>query len=188
VVEFSATLPLMRSCKACVHPQRARIEDAILRREPHAKIGERYGISLYSIYRHSKHLGRSVVCNGDRPLIDRVEALMDRLESLSAKAQSAKEWHASVAAMKEVRCSLELLAKLTGQMPSAGQGVHVNVGVAVNTGSQAHDLSDRDLDVQIALSVAEATNGFDLDTIEKLKRLVARNQISDDRLLEITAS
>ena len=178
----------MRSCKVCIHLERAKIEDAILRRVPHAKIGERYGISLYSVYRHSKHLGRSVVCNGDRPLVDRVEALMDRLESISAKAQSAKEWHASVAAMKEVRCSLELLAKLTGAIVPVGQGVHVNVGVAVTTAQPEHHLSDYDLDIQIAAEVSAATNGFDPVVIEKFKRLVARNRVGDDKVLDARAA
>ena len=164
----------MRNCKVCVHPERANIEDAILRREPHAKIGERVGVSLYSIYRHSKHLGRSVVCEGSQPLIDRVEALMSRLENICQKAQTAKEWHAAVAAMKEVRCSLEFVAKLTGQIVPAGHGVHVNVGVAVTTGGPSHELSDRDLDTRIALDVAAATNNFDPVEIERLKRLAQK--------------
>jgi hypothetical protein len=171
---FSARLPLMRSCKVCVHEQRARIEDALLRKTALAKIGEQYGISLHIIWRHSKHIGRSIITKGKTPLIDRVEALMDRLESISAKAQSAKEWHACVSAMKEVRCSLELLAKLTGQMPAAGQGVTVGVAVNVSTSHSASNLNDRDLDVQIAVDVSEATNGFDQATIERMKRLVQR--------------
>ncbi len=178
----------MRQCKVCVHPERARIEDAILRREPHARIGERVGVSLYSIYRHSKHLGRSVTCEGPRPLVDRIESLMIRLESISAKAQTAKEWHASVAAMKEVRCSLELIAKLTGQIVPAGQGVTVGVAVNVSTGHSVSDLDDGDLELQIARDVAAATDNFNEETIARLKRLVARNRISDDKLLDVHAA
>ncbi len=178
----------MRSCKVCVHSERSQIEDLILRKTAHAKIGERYGVSLYSVYRHSKHLGRSVVCNSGLPLVDRVESLMNRLERISQKAQSAREWHAAVGAMKEVRCSLELLAKLTGQIVPAGQGVHVNVGVAVTTSRPTNDLSDYDLDIQIAAEVSAATNGFDPKVIEKLKRLVARNRIGEDKLMDVHAA
>jgi hypothetical protein len=166
----------MRSCKTCTHPERSQIEDLILRHHAHAKIGERFGLSLYSIYRHSKHLGRSVVCTGERPLVDRVEALMNRLESLSSKAQSAKEWHAAVGAMKEVRLSLELIARLTGQMPSAGQAVTVGVALNVNTNHSTSSLSDRDLELQLAQDVSEATNGFDPQTIDRLRRLVDRSR------------
>jgi hypothetical protein len=161
----------MQSCKTCVHAKRAAIEDAILRKVPHARIGEEFGLSHHSIYRHSKHLSRSVIVNGTQPVLNRVEALMDRLEKIAQRAESGKDWRAAVAAMREVRGSLELVAKLTGQIAPAGSGVTVGVAVNVNTGHSAADLSDRDLDTHIALEVAAATNGFDPRVIERMKRL-----------------
>lgn len=179
----------MRACKACVHPKRNEIEDLLLRKTPHSKIGEQYGISLYSVFRHSKHLGRSIVCAGDRPLMDRLEALLNRLEQISEKAQSAKAWSATVSAMREVRETLELIARLTGEYPLASQGVRVGVSVNVATGHPANNLGDRDLELQLAMDVSEATNDFDPATIAKLQRLVQKNRIGDGMLLEMeTAS
>jgi hypothetical protein len=171
----------------CVHPQREKIEDALLRQEACEKIGIQFGVSQWSVGRHSKHLGRSVITTGDRPLLDRVSSLLDRLDSIAAKAQSAKAWSAVVAAMREIREALELLARLTGQMPSASQGVRVGVAVNVTTGHSAGDLSIRELDVEIAQSVAEATNNFDPATIERMRRLAQRSA-QTGLLLEVDAA
>jgi hypothetical protein len=166
----------MRACKVCTHPERAKIEDHILRHEPHQKIGDWSGLSLHSVWRHSKHLGRSLVVKGDLPLVGRVEGLLSRLERISEAAQTAKNWSAATSALREVRCSLELIAKLTGQIVPAGAGVSVGVAVNVTTGRSASDLSNRDLDTQIAVDVAEATDNFDPQAIERLRRLAQRNR------------
>jgi hypothetical protein len=184
---FSASVQFMRRCKCCEHPERARIEDALLRRESCAEIGTRFGVSSWSVSRHSKHLGRSIITNGSQPLLDRLEALLDRLDSIATKATSAKDWRAAVAGLREVREGLELLARLTGQMPTVGHGSSVAVAVSVNTGHPTNELSGRELDVQIAREVFAATNGFDPGVVERMKRLVAKSQ-SDNRILELTAA
>jgi len=91
-----------------------------------------------------------------------------------------------VSALREVREGLELLAKLTGQYHT-GQGSTVAVAVSVNTGLPTNELSGRELDVQIAREVFAATNGFDAETVERMKRLVVKSK-SDDRILELTAA
>jgi hypothetical protein len=166
---------VMKPCKVCVHEKRAEIESAILRHEPHARIGERTGLSLYSVYRHSKHLGRSIITKGKEPLLDRVEALMSRLERIGQRAESGKDWRACIAVMRELRESLMFIGRLTGEILPTGQGVHVNVAMAVTTGRQTHDLSDGDLDTRIAMEVAQATDNFDPATIERLRRLAQKS-------------
>jgi len=177
----------MRPCKCCEHPERPRIEDALLQRESYAEIGKRFGVSLWSVGRHRQHLGRSIVTGGSQPLLDRLEVLLDRLDSIATKATSAKDWRAAVAGLREVREGLELLARLTGQMPTGSHGSSVAVAVSVNTGHPANELSGRELDVQIAREVFAATNGFDAETVERMKRLVVKSK-SDDRILELTAA
>ncbi len=59
---------------------------------------------------------------------------------------------------------------------SVGAGVSVGVAVNVNTSRSTNEFTDRDLDMQIALDVAEATNNFDPRQIERLKRL-AKNRL-----------
>lgn len=176
VVVFPDTLGSMRQCKVCAHPDRAAIEDALLRRTATVRIGEQFGVSQWSVVRHSKHLSRSVICSGPTPLLDRIEALTVRLESIVGHAESGKDWRCAVMAVREMRETLELVARLTGAMPSAGQGTRVAVAVNVTTGHPTSSLNDMDLDVQIAASVAEATDNFNAQTIERMKRLVARNR------------
>jgi hypothetical protein len=177
----------MQHCKVCKHPERPRIEDALLRREACAEIGARFGVSEWSVGRHSKHLGRSIITNGREPLLDRLEALLNRIDSIADKATSAKDWKAAVSALREVREGLELLAKLTGQYQSGHGGSSTVVAVSVNTGHPASELSGRELDEQIARECFAATNGFNEETIAKMRRLVAKSQ-SDDRILELTAA
>jgi hypothetical protein len=176
----------MRRCKCCEHPERARIEDALLRREACAEIGARFGVSPWSVSRHSKHLGRSIITSGTTPLLDRLEALLDRLDSIATKATTGKDWRAACAALREVREGLELVAKLTGQY-QAGHGSSVAVAVNVTTSHPANGLTPHQLDTEIAVQVFEATNGFDADTIERMKRLLTRSR-NDERILELTTA
>lgn len=164
----------MKPCMVCQHPEKAHIEDALLRRVACAKLGEQYGLSPSAIWRHKKHLGRSVVCTGERPLLDRLEALMNRLENIAQKAETSKDWKAAIAGMREIRESIELLARLTGAMPLPGHAVTVGVAVNVTAGQPRDDVSNYDLELQIASSVREATDNFDPRTIERMKRVVER--------------
>lgn len=175
----------MRVCKVCNSPNRAQIEDELARRVPAREIGERYKLSLDVVWRHSKHLGRSIILQPGSSLLDRVEALIQRLETVSQKAASAQAWSSTVACCREIRECLELLSRLTGQYPSANQGVTVGVAVNVAQSASRNGVSDYDLDLQIAASVADATNNFNPATIAKLQRFLERNRTSDGRLLEL---
>ena len=150
---------IMRPCSICIHPERASIEDALLRKTAMMTIAERFGVGSHAVWRHSKHLARSVVCTGPTPLVERVELLMTRLQEICSKAEKRREWRNAVAALKEVRECLELFARVTGQMPSLTAGSTVAVAVNVTTGHSVNTPSDHDLDISIAQSVAEAAKG-----------------------------
>src|SRR5260370_40128075 len=134
----------MRTCKTCQHPAPARMEDALARKIPPSQIGKQYGLNLHSLYRHSKHLGRSILIEDEQPLVARIEVLMTRLERVASKAETAKDWRCCVLAIREVRDSLELVARLTGQMPSVSQGTAVAVAVNVTSNRSTREISDRD--------------------------------------------
>jgi hypothetical protein len=44
-----------RQCTICVHPGRAKIEEAIAARVPYRRISERHGVSISAISRHLKN-------------------------------------------------------------------------------------------------------------------------------------
>lgn len=158
----------------CEHENRASVEDALLRKVACAKIAEQYGLSASAIWRHKQHLGRSVVCAGATPLVDRIETLINRIEKIAQQAESAKEFKSAIAGMREIRESIELLARLSGQMPLPGRSVSVGVSVNVSAGHSRNDASNHDLDLQIAADVREATNDFDPQVIARMKRLLER--------------
>jgi hypothetical protein len=178
----------MKSCMVCEHSDRAHIEDGLLRKVACRKLAAQFGVSPSAIWRHKHHLGRSIVCTGERPLLDRIEALMVRLEKIAAQAETGKDLRAAVCAMREIREAIELLARLTGQMPLPGRSVTLGVAVNINQSHSAPSLNDGDLELQIAMDVAEATRGFDPQEIARLRRLAERNRISDDRTLDVHAA
>jgi len=131
----------------------------LLRNESCASIAERIGgASGWAIGRHSKHMHKTVVVQGEDaglPLVDRIESLVTRLERMSDQAAKAAQWNAAVCALKEVGSCLQVIGKLSGQ---------------------------------IAMDVSEATLGFDAEEISRLKQLVERNRVGDDKLLEVHAA
>jgi hypothetical protein len=172
--DFSYTVRIMRPCMVCEHENRSSVEDALLRKVACAKVAEQFGLSASAIWRHKQHLGRSVVCAGATPLVDRIESLINRIEKIAQRAESAKEFKSAISGMREIRESIELLARLTGQMPLPGHSVNLGVAVNITTGHSRNDVTDHDLNIQIASDVKEATDNFDPRTIDRMKRLLER--------------
>jgi hypothetical protein len=169
----------MKHCSICCHPQRASIENALLEGKSCNKIATATGASWSAIYRHSQHLERAnlhvlteAVTNV--PILDRIECLVARLESIAAAATKVKQWQAGVLALREVRNCLELLAKMKNLMPQAGSSIRLAVGIGVNVSKQpsARSLSSMDLEMQIAEDVRDATNNFNPAAIARMQRLL----------------
>jgi DNA-binding Lrp family transcriptional regulator len=175
----------MRPCTVCRHPERPAIENALLKRESSSRIAERVGLSNWSILRHRKHLERGVVVERVDPnlsLVERIELCSRRVDAIASAATMAKSWSAATQALRELRCCLELLARMSGVLKPAGINVAVGVGVNVNSHTQqlpAGKMTDLDLDYQLAMDVAEATHGFDEIEIARLRAL-AQQGVSRD--------
>jgi|SRR5579862_6725354 len=171
----------MRHCEVCRHEKRLLIEDARLRNISCQTIADSLRddpvpLSLDQIWRHMKHMDRQPVvvldtASASIPLVDRVENLVRKSEAIASAATGEKSWPAATGALREARCCLELLAKLTGQLTAGGTNVRVGVALSVTTPQATSTLSESELEQRIALEVFEATNGFDLATIDRLRRL-----------------
>ena len=168
-------------CTVCRHPQRATIEDALLRNTPLRKIAERTRTSATALHRHKKHLPAKLAQVAAETaqsiaeatsLLSRVENLMRRSEVIAEEAKRARQWAAATAALREARGCLELLGKLRGELQS---GTSVKVGVMVQAPSPAMDESV-DLELAIAREISRLTDHFDDDVIRVLK---ARLQSAD---------
>lgn len=61
-------------------------------------------------------------------LLGRIESVIQRLESITQKAEEDRAWSSAVAAIREIRGCLTLLAQLTGELQSHGS---TNISVSI---------------------------------------------------------
>ena len=116
-----------RTCTICRHDQRVDIDKALVARAPYRDIAGQFGVSKSALVRHhDDHLPPSLVkakataeaVEADA-LLGQVLELRDRAVSILDKAERAGEYPAAVSAIREARASVELLAKLAGQLRDA---------------------------------------------------------------------
>lgn len=111
-------------CKACVHPERTSIDADLAGGETNIAVAARYGLSKDSIRRHKdKHLSESLKAvqarreaEGATTAIDRMERLYDKAQGILTLAEAQGKAALSLAALKELRGIVELLAKLSGEL------------------------------------------------------------------------
>lgn len=111
-------------CKVCAHPERAEIEAAIAGGMSNGAAGTRWGMSKDSVRRHKDaHLSpalRAVVAGRDSAgavkAVDRIEALYAQASAVLEAANAEGKAALSLAAIKELRGIVELLARLTGEL------------------------------------------------------------------------
>lgn len=122
-------------CKVCRHPQRDEIDAALVAGDSQRNIAGRFSLSLSAVNRHKEsHLPAAMalakqaseVARGDS-LVDQVKSLQRRTESILDKAEHANDLRTALAAIRELRGTLELLARLQGELQEA---TTVNVLVA----------------------------------------------------------
>lgn len=112
------------NCLACAHAERAELDQLLAQGTPDAQVARRFELSRDSVRRHRmNHLSaslRAIRERGDQAHGDRAR---DRLEVLYGAAMAVldagvEDGKASMtlAAVKELRALVELLAKLTGEL------------------------------------------------------------------------
>jgi hypothetical protein len=146
----------MPSCKVCLHPDRATIDKEIVTGVSLRDIARQYGMSRGSVDRHKKHIPKALTkarqaetVAESTSLLSRVERLMDQCEAAYAKAEKAGKWAGAAAFAREIRGSIELLGRLSGELQS-GARVAVNFALALQsldvsalTGEQVAAIYDR---------------------------------------------
>lgn len=130
-----------RRCTICDHRQRKAIDRALANGAPWGELVSVYTVSNSALRRHAaKHLpaamvlanGAAEAAHGD-DLLRQARDLQAKALSILAQAEAAGELRTAVAANREARGCLELLARLLGELNGAAQ-VNVAVDVAVTTG------------------------------------------------------
>ncbi len=134
-----------RHCTACDHPNRPAIDQALVAGETYRSIASGTGLSESALKRHKQaHLkpalraamaerqeahtrhAQEAQAAKEAKDYDTTEALLDQMRLLRTtafgllqKAEQAGELRTAVAAVKEVRATLELLLKLAGELRDA---------------------------------------------------------------------
>ncbi len=116
-----------RTCTICAHEQRAEIDAALLAGEPYRVIAQRYAASEDAVYRHKGHLPRLIVKAHEAQEVAQADTLLEQVLSLKAralsildKAEDAGDLRTAVSAIREARATVELFAKLSGELQQEG--------------------------------------------------------------------
>ena len=116
-----------RTCTICRHDRLAAIDKALVNRRPFRDIANRYKLTKSSLLRHhDDHLPAKLVrakraaeaVEADA-LLDQVLDLKDNALGILSTAEGEGDHKTAIAAIREARSCVELLAKLAGQLASA---------------------------------------------------------------------
>lgn len=112
-----------RTCSVCTHEQRSEIDTALLEGEPYRHIAARFGTSTAALQRHKEHLPRFIVKAHEagevaqaNNLLGQVKDLQKRALGILDRAEGAGDLRTAVSAIREARATVELLAKLSGEL------------------------------------------------------------------------
>lgn len=116
-----------RRCTVCDHETRTSIETALISGAPLRDIAGRHDVSKSALERHKAghlpaHLAKAKeareVARADG-LLSQVRQLQERAMSILTACEEAGELRTALAAIREARNNLELLARLVGELDEA---------------------------------------------------------------------
>jgi uncharacterized small protein (DUF1192 family) len=108
-----------RTCTTCTHPHRDEIDRRLLDGAPLRNIAKQYSLSSASLFRHNKHISKTLSNARQEAEILRADGLMEHLNHLSAeaerlkqKAEKKKDYRTALAGVREMSRLLELGMRL----------------------------------------------------------------------------
>jgi hypothetical protein len=113
-----------RKCTVCAHPDRVEIDRALVAGVANRRIASQRNVTERAVRHHkTNHLpaklvmatAASEVAEADA-LLDRVRDLQGRVYGILDKAEGAGDLRTALGAIREARGTLELLAKLLGEL------------------------------------------------------------------------
>lgn len=119
-------------CRGCTHPDRESLDRELAGGITLRAAGEKYGLSKDSIARHKKnHLSKALRAVQERRELGGATTAVERAESLYSKAseilEEAQDNKLALSAIKELRETVVLLAKLSGELDERPQVQVLNV-------------------------------------------------------------
>jgi len=114
---------MARPCTICPHADRQAIDSAVLSGESFRNIAKRFALSVAALYRHREHLPATLVKAQEAAEVAHADSLLAQVGELRARAMSildtaeaTGQLMPALAAIREARSCLELLAKLLGEL------------------------------------------------------------------------
>jgi hypothetical protein len=112
-----------RTCTTCTHPHRDEIDRRLLDGAPLRNIAKHFSVSSASLFRHNKHIAKTLSHARQEAEILRADGLMEHLNHLTAeaarlkqKAEQAKDYRTALAGVREMSRLLELVMRLAVQL------------------------------------------------------------------------
>jgi hypothetical protein len=114
-----------RRCTVCSHPEREAINKALVAGEPYRTVANRYeSLSQAAVQRHQEnHLPATLARAKEAGEIAHADSLLEDVRSLQRRTlaileatEETSEHRVALAAIREARSNLELLAKLLGEL------------------------------------------------------------------------
>ena len=126
---------MARNCSICSHPKHEVINQSLVAGATLRSIAGQQNVSKTSLSRHQRdHLPTALTMAKDAAEVAQADTLLEQVQSLQTKAlhilqtaEEAGQLRAALAAIREARGCLELLAKLSGELDTQPQ---VNVLLA----------------------------------------------------------
>lgn len=123
------------ACTVCQHPQHEEIDRLLVGGVGYRTIAKRFDLHFQAVGGHKRnHLSRQLQAvhskreeKRSESLLDRVERLITKLETLADEAATAGKASQLLAASRELRESYRLIGKLTGELDERPQVLNVLV-------------------------------------------------------------
>lgn len=114
----------MAACKVCTHPERKSIDAALMMGLPQRQVAASFGLKKDSVRRHYdshvKAIAAEVTAERERAgavtALDRLEELYTRTKRILDLAEEEGKASLSLAAVRELRGIVEVLARVTGEL------------------------------------------------------------------------
>src|SRR5258708_36536298 len=98
-----------RTCTVCPHPHRDEIDRRLLEGAPLRNIAKQFSLSSASLFRHNKHISKTLSNSRQEAEILRADGLMEHLSHLTAeasrlkqKAERSKDYRTTLAGVREM--------------------------------------------------------------------------------------
>lgn len=124
-----------RKCTICTHAKRDAIDSALVNGESYRAIAAQFEVSTSALQRHKGHHLPATLAQArnageatrGEDLLEQVGALRARALQILTQAEEAGELRTALAAIREARGCLELLARLLGELQESTQ---INIAIA----------------------------------------------------------